>query len=46
MRETGLNGCTYEFSVDYNAVDVDDIVKHSQIFNEKEQYEIVFEFIK
>ena len=45
MRETRLNGCTYEFSVDYNA-DVDDIVKHSQIFNEKEQYEIVFEFIK
>ena len=24
MRETGLNGYVYDFSVDYNATDVDD----------------------
>ena len=25
MRKTGFNGCVYDFSVDYNAIDVDDI---------------------
>ena len=25
MKKTGLNGYTYEFSVDYNSTDVDDI---------------------
>ena len=25
MKETGFNGCIYDFSVDYNTTDVDDI---------------------
>ena len=25
MRKTRFNGCVYDFSVDYNAIDVDDI---------------------
>ena len=27
MKKTGLNGYVYDFSVDYKAVDVDDIKK-------------------
>ena len=26
MKNTGLNGCVYDFSVDYNAIVVDDIL--------------------
>ena len=26
MKKTGLNGCIYDFSVDYNAITVDDIL--------------------
>ena len=25
MKKTGLNGCIYDFSVDYDSIDVDDI---------------------
>ena len=34
MKQTGLNGYIYDFSVDYGGTAVDDI-RHSQIFNEK-----------
>ena len=26
MKNTGLNGCVYDFSVDYDAIAVDDIL--------------------
>ena len=26
MKKTGFNGCVYDFSVDYDAIAVDDIV--------------------
>ena len=26
MKKTGLNGCVYDFSVDYDAIAVDDIL--------------------
>ena len=41
MKQTGLNGYVYEFLVDYGSIDADDI-----LFNEKEQYKIIFGFIK
>ena len=34
-KETGFNRYFYVFSVDYDATDVDDIFRHSQIFDEK-----------
>ena len=34
MKKTGFNGYIYDFGVDYDAIDIDDI-KHSQIFDEK-----------
>ena len=39
MKKTGLNGYVYGFSVDYDAISVDDIT-HSRIFNEKEWHSI------
>ena len=35
MKKTGLRGYVYDFSVDYNAIAVDDIFE-IQVFNEKE----------
>ena len=35
MKKTGLRGYVYDFSVDYNAIVVDDIFE-IQVFNEKE----------
>ena len=34
MKKTGFNRYVYDFSVDYDATDVDDI-RDSQIFDEK-----------
>ena len=37
MKDTGLNVYNYDFSLDYDAIAVDDILDiHSFIFNEKE----------
>ena len=35
MKKTGLYGYVYDFSVDYDAIAVDDILDNSQVFNEK-----------
>ena len=35
MKDTGLNGYVYDFSVDYDATDVDDIKDIHKYFNEK-----------
>ena len=40
MKQTGLNGYIYDFSVDYGDTAVDDI-RHSQIFNEKLLHSII-----
>ena len=47
MKKTKSYRVLHDFSVDYDAVSVDDI-RHSQVFNEKEWYSInkVFGFIK
>ena len=34
MKDTGLNGCVYDFSTDYDATSVDDI-KDVKVFDEK-----------
>ena len=36
MRRTGLNGYFHDFSVDYYAIEADDIIRHSEVFIEKE----------
>ena len=56
MKKTGFYGYVYGFSVDYDAiavygfsVDYDaiaDAIRHSQVFNEKSWYKIMFRFIK
>ena len=39
VKKTELNGNVYDFSVDYDDISVDDILdRHSQVFNEKEWY--------
>ena len=35
MKENGLNRYVYDFSVDYNAIAVDDFIRYSQVFSEK-----------
>ena len=35
MKKTGLNGYVYNFSVDYNAITVDDILGIHKYFMEK-----------
>ena len=37
MKKTGLNGYIYDFSVDYDAIAVDDML---QVLNKKEWYSI------
>ena len=39
MKKIGLDGHVYDFSVDYDAI------RHSQVFNEKSWYKIMFKFI-
>ena len=35
MKKTGLNGCTYEFSVNYDAIALDDILDiHNYLMKE------------
>ena len=34
MKDTGLNGCVYDFSTDYDATSVDGI-KDIKVFDEK-----------
>ena len=47
MKKTGLNGYVCDFSVDYYAFEVDDILDVHKNNNEKEQYDIkMFGFIK
>ena len=35
MKRTGFTGHVYDFSVDYEAIAVDDIKKYSKVFDEK-----------
>ena len=48
MKRTGFNRYIYDFSIDYDSSDVDDIKDiHSQVFNGKEQNNIkMYRFIK
>ena len=36
----------YDFPIDCNFIDKIDIIKHSQVFNDKEQYKIIFSLNK
>ena len=36
MKNTGFYGYVYDFSVDYDAITIDDNIRHSKVFNEKE----------
>ena len=45
MKKTGLNGYFNDFSVDHNAIAVDDILDIHKKFDEKAWYKIMFEFI-
>ena len=38
MEKTGFNGYVYDFSVDYDATDVDDIVDIHRLFDEKHRF--------
>ena len=40
MRKTGLNGYGYDFSVDYDAIAVDNILGIHKYLVEKKQYNI------
>ena len=40
MRKTGLNGYSYDFSVDYDAIAVDNILGIHKYLVEKKQYNI------
>ena len=44
MKKTGLSRCIYDFSADYDAIAVDDIIM--EIFNGKEQQKIILGFIE
>ena len=48
MKKTGFYGNVHNFSVDYDAIAVNDNIGHSQVFNEKALYSInrMFSFIK
>ena len=35
MKKAGLDGYVYDFSVDYDTIAVDDILKTRLVFNEK-----------
>ena len=47
MKKTGLNGYVYDFSVDYNAIVVDDILYiHNYLIKKIAQYNKTFRFVK
>ena len=47
MKKTGLNGYVYDFSVDYDAVAVDDVLDIHKYLMKEKQYDIkMFGFIK
>ena len=46
MKETGLYGFFYDFSVDYHSIDVDYILTTHKYLMKKTQYKIMFGFIK
>ena len=46
MKRNGLNRYVYDFSIDYDAIAVDDILDIHKYFNEKTWYKTMFEFIK
>ena len=47
MKKTGLNGYVYDFSVDYDAIAVDDILDIHKYLMKEKQYDIkMFGFIK
>ena len=35
MKRTGFNGCAYDFSVDYDAIAIGDILEIHKFFNEE-----------
>ena len=47
MKKNGLKGYVYDFSVDYDAIEIADILDIQwKVLNEKEWYKIMFRFIK
>ena len=47
MKKTGLNGYVYDFSVDYDAIAVDDILDiHNYLMKKTMQYNKMFGFVK
>ena len=46
MEKTGLYGGIYDFSGDYDSIDVDDVLESSKIFNEKARYKITYRLMK
>ena len=41
MKRTGLNGYVYDFSVDYDAIDVDDIVDIHKYLMKKKLHSVI-----
>ena len=41
MKKTGFNGCVYDFSVDYDAIKVSDILDIHKFFMEKNKIVVV-----
>ena len=47
MKKTGLNGYVYDFSVDYDAIAVDDILDiHNYLMRKNDIYNKMLGFIK
>ena len=40
MKKTGFNGYVYDFSVDYDATDVDDIIDIHKYLMKKKQHNV------
>ena len=46
MKKTGFNGYVYDFSVDYNIIDISNIINiHKYLIKNKKWYKIVFGII-
>ena len=45
-KKAGLNGYVYDFSVDYDAIAVEDILDIHNHLMEKKQYKMIYRFIK
>ena len=46
MKKTGFNGYVYDFSVDYDSIELDDILDIHKYLMKKKKYKMMLRFIK